>query len=242
MISETELNQRQVAPARLRFLACDDGKSSTNDMRKIQRVTGTSSPENGDTTTDDDSDAEASSRNPHDSPPISSSRHSSAPTFGSKSLSSDRLDLNLVDRPTNAQGQAEPTKNTTPESSKSDPDHQNGVLNEVLSPKLKPRLGRIGGKTKSNKDGETQNQNPILERIPLHVSSEVDTIQVEGSKHHPLFPEALEPSRTGRTSVRLKSPSVPRETSQERANNKREILKRELESKSNARAKKKRKF
>ena len=213
----------------------------TADVEKNQRVTPKSSPENDDTTTDG-SDVEASSRNSQDPPPNSSTRNSLAPNFGSNLLLKDHPDLSLVHKPTIVQEKPDLIKDVAPTILINKPDHGDDGLHEVTSLKARPRLGRIGGKAKGNKESETLNQTDILEQIRSHESNEVDTMQAEESERHLLNPEISESTRIARTSVRSKSPSGPRETSQERANIKRETLKRELESKSNARVRKKRKF
>lgn len=210
-------------------------------MEKNQGVTPKSSPENDDTTTDG-SDVEASSRNSQDPPPNSSTRNSLAQTCGSNLLLKDQLDLSLVHRPTLVQEKPDLIKDVAPAILINKPDHEDDGLHGVTSPKPRPRLGRIGGKAKGNKESETLNQTPILEQIRSDESNEVDTMQAEGSERRLLNPEISESTRTARTSVRSKPPLSPRETSQERANIKREILKRELENKSHARVRKKRKF
>lgn len=112
--------------------------------------------------------------------------------------------------------------------------------NTLVAPTSKAKLGRIGGKGKLGKVGGIAS-----------VSGQDDGA-ASTKPHDPVSPtretrdqtDALnksEPERS-RTVQRHPEPSPPRETSQERANRKREQLKRELESKSQATTRKKRKF
>lgn len=133
-----------------------------------------------------------------------------------------------------------------------------------LVPNSKPKLGKIGGK---GKDGSSDTlvataSKPEISKIGgkgrlgriggiVSVSSqsgEVASIEPQNPvsptrerRDQTAAPSILEPERS-RTVQRHTEPSPPRETSQERANRKREQLKRELESKSQATARKKRKF
>ena len=108
--------------------------------------------------------------------------------------------------------------------------------------KPKTRIGKIGGKTNLG----TESSKPAV-ASPTKVTGPMKTkVNTEpGSdrmKQRESILKASEPSRVGRSTVQPRSPSPTRETSQERANRKREQLKRELESKGQASAKKKRKF
>ena len=108
--------------------------------------------------------------------------------------------------------------------------------------KSRPRIGKIGGKanlyTESSKPAvasPTRLTGPMITKVNTETGS--DKTKQRGSTL-----KASEPTRIGRPTVQPRSPSPTRETSQERANRKREQLKRELESKGQAGAKKKRKF
>ena len=106
-------------------------------------------------------------------------------------------------------------------------------------PKSKPKLGKIGGKAKSNIQREVQSSTfesepTKLERLQDGNQQEADTIERKR-------PTAQNGRPTSSTEY-SKTPSPPRATSEERANRKREQLKRELESKSQKAVKKKRKF
>ncbi|KAL9595619.1 MAG: hypothetical protein Q9219_006325 [cf. Caloplaca sp. 3 TL-2023] len=96
-----------------------------------------------------------------------------------------------------------------------------------LSPKFKGVLGRIGGGSKPSMPPSK----PVIGRIG-------------GAKTRESFPEPKpkSPEQRGRPRTEERSSSPIRETSQERADKKREQLKRELEEKSKLGAKKKRKF
>ena len=119
------------------------------------------------------------------------------------------------------------------------------VLNDKMgntAAKPKPRIGKIGGKTNS----DTKSSKPALAsptkakghmKIKKHTKSNSDRTNEQES-----IPKASEPARVGRATVQPRSPSPTKETSQERANRKRVMLKRELESKGQAAARKKRKF
>lgn len=95
------------------------------------------------------------------------------------------------------------------------------------SPRVKGVLGRIGGPSK-----------------PSVSPSKPKLGQVGGSTKHtePPIPASRSPEPRGRPLKQPESPPSPRETSRERADRKREQLKRELEEKSKLGAKKKRKF
>ena len=108
-------------------------------------------------------------------------------------------------------------------------------------PKSKSKLGKIGGNAKLGKIGGIgfaagQNQGATLNQPEKSVSPKFEAVdQIVAHK-------TSERERKGRSDQLLRDHSPPRETSQERANKKREKLKRELESKSQAVTKKKRRF
>lgn len=108
-------------------------------------------------------------------------------------------------------------------------------------PTSKPKLGKIGGKGKLGKVGGTgsvydQNKGIPANRPEGRVSPKCE------ARDETAASKSSEPERKGRTVEQPLEPSPPRETSQERANRKREQLKRELERKSQAASKKKRRF
>lgn len=108
-------------------------------------------------------------------------------------------------------------------------------------PTSKPKLGKIGGKAKLGKIGSTgsvasQYDGATSKRPGNPVSPEPEAIGQNAA------PKISERQSRGRADLPLREPSYPRETSQERANRKREQLKRELESKSQVVTKKKRRF
>ncbi|KAL8763909.1 MAG: hypothetical protein Q9184_000352 [Pyrenodesmia sp. 2 TL-2023] len=96
-----------------------------------------------------------------------------------------------------------------------------------LSPKARGVLGRIGGPSK-----------------PIVPPSKPKLGQIGGTAKDgkPPVPVTQSPEPRGRPLKQPESPPSPRETSRERADRKREQLKRELEEKSRLGAKKKRKF
>lgn len=108
-------------------------------------------------------------------------------------------------------------------------------------PKSKGKLGRIGGKTNPEKRRELKDK-PISGRLPvLDDTSRATSVDTE-SKKKEQAPRETASAAVGRILTQPRASVTPRETSQERANNKREQLKRQLETKSNATVKKKRKF
>ena len=106
----------------------------------------------------------------------------------------------------------------------------------------KPRIGKIGGKTNMNTErGKPAVASPTRVTGPMITQVNIEPVS-DRTKQRRGTLKASEPVRIGRPTVQTRSPSPMRETSQERANRKREQLKRELESKGQASAKKKRKF
>ena len=140
------------------------------------------------------------------------------------------------------------------------------AMTHVLS-KSKPMLGRIGGKTKDSsaevpalptskpKLGDFGGKGKLgkvggIRSVSGHDDDDDDASNKEKNPVGPNLEKSdqhaetktRESERTGRTVQRPQEPSPPRETSQERANRKREQLKRELDKKSQAGPKKKRRF
>lgn len=113
---------------------------------------------------------------------------------------------------------------------------------EILAvPTLKPRLGKIGGKGKPGKVGGTESVSSQNEGAASNKPEESVSPKRE-ARMQTAAATTFDPESRGRTAQQPLEPSFPRETSQERANRKREQLKRELESKSQAATKKKRRF
>ena len=105
--------------------------------------------------------------------------------------------------------------------------------------KQKGKLGKIGGRSKAEK--------PVESKAPLH--NDLDTISDKAEIRVPSRMKDSSPAgkhidaaRAGRASTRAEISSPPRESSRDRANRKREQLKRELELNSSVGAKKKRRF
>ena len=108
-------------------------------------------------------------------------------------------------------------------------------------PRLKSRLGKIGGKKRAEMtdhpqetelevrptSGRPYTENGVPYRIPQSTAATLPSPKT-GSR--------------GRTTTPARSASPPRETSEERANRNREQLKRQLDSKAQAGNKRKRKF
>lgn len=117
-------------------------------------------------------------------------------------------------------------------------------LEDINVPKSKPRLGKIGGRGKPKKASDLSEPND-LPTEPKSISwrdrSQSTTLDTE-EKPRPTIPFNPNPVRKGRASLPLESSSPQRETSQERANSRRERLKRDLEKNATTQAKRKRKF
>lgn len=108
-------------------------------------------------------------------------------------------------------------------------------------PKTKPKLGKIGGKGKLGILGGAGSVSDKNESTPSNRPEDLISPKRE-ARDRSAAPIIAEPERGGRTVQRPPENSPPRETSQDRANRKRAQLKRELESKSQAATKKKRRF
>lgn len=110
--------------------------------------------------------------------------------------------------------------------------------------KPKGVLGKIGGRAKREKESEVQDPPATVEASMPEDNNTIGYVNQRGRQLNQPPPATV----TGLTLYQPRSsppppPSPPpKETSQERANKKREELKRQLESKSNANVKKKRKF
>lgn len=108
-------------------------------------------------------------------------------------------------------------------------------------PKPRGKLGRIGGKTKPEKRSELKDK-PVGGRpIVLDDKIRAASFDTKG-KEDDRVPADIGSTAVDRVLTSPKASLTRRETSQERANNKREQLKRQLENESNAAVKKKRKF
>ena len=106
----------------------------------------------------------------------------------------------------------------------------------------KAKLGRIGGSSKASKDPSSQSAGDGKATAP---SSQQQSPFRPKTKEKATSPRSVEENivsgRSGRAESRYHA-SPPRESSQDRANRKREQLKRELENKGQSGAKRKRKF
>lgn len=108
-------------------------------------------------------------------------------------------------------------------------------------PKIKGRLGRIGGKTKPETQSKIKEKAISKRPAGLDDTTKTSFVDTAGQDEEPV-PADIRSETAGRVMTLPKASASRRETSQERANNKREQLKRRLENKSNATVKKKRKF
>lgn len=107
--------------------------------------------------------------------------------------------------------------------------------------KPKGILGKIGGRAKREKESEVQDP-PATVKANMPKDNNTIGYVSQGGRQLSRPPPATVTSRTLFQPQSSPPPPPPRETSQERANSKREELKRQLEIKSNANVKKKRKF
>ena len=103
----------------------------------------------------------------------------------------------------------------------------NALANNPISTKRKAKLGKIGGISKTNSVARTS--------TPVKVDTKSKPEKSRSALHD-------DHERAGRLIVQGDALTHPRETSQERADRKRAQLKRELEAKSQAGTKKKRRF
>lgn len=117
-------------------------------------------------------------------------------------------------------------------------------IDDVSVPQSKPRLGKIGGKSKPIKSSD-----PIEHRdlpfepksIPSRERRKLTALDA-GDKTCLSLSSDTNPSKKERASLLHELPSPQRETSQERADHRREQLKRNLETAAATPTKKKRKF
>ena len=120
------------------------------------------------------------------------------------------------------------------------PDPNDKMSNITAKPK--PRIGKIGGKNNPDtKISKAALASPAKVAGPMRANMNTRP-DFDRMNERESIVKVSETARAGRVTALPRSPSHFRETSQERANRKREQLKRELESKGQAGAKKKRKF
>ncbi len=112
-------------------------------------------------------------------------------------------------------------------------------LQVTAIPKSKPRLGKIGGRGKPGKVCDLSGPDNGSTKP---YSRKAGDLNIEERPCVTIPTDSVDSLRKGRASLPLDSPSPKRETSMERANNRREQLKRELEKNSVSHMKKKRKF
>lgn len=117
-------------------------------------------------------------------------------------------------------------------------------IDDVPAPKSKPRLGKIGGKgnlIKSSDPNEHKTSTFEANSIPSRDRRKPTALDGEDQAYLSL-PSDSDQLRKERASFPEKLPSPQRETSQERADHRREQLKRDLEATSITPIRKKRKF
>ncbi|KAL8937442.1 MAG: hypothetical protein Q9211_003687 [Gyalolechia sp. 1 TL-2023] len=152
---------------------------------------------------------------------------STAPETTSDGSTTETSDDDLDSVPPKARESEESSKPVVEHNNSSSNGTSVGKSSQHQSLKPKGMLGRIGGAPKPS----LPSSKPKLGRIGRM-----------GNTARPQKPESKSPEPRARSPVQKGSSSPLRETSQERADKKREQLKRELEEKSRLGAKKKRKF
>jgi len=123
-----------------------------------------------------------------------------------------------------------PQANIEKHSPRESPEATSRVPQSVSIAKAKPKLGRIGGQ-----------QKVVISSSPTKSNAETSGPGVSTANN---LSSSVNPERIGRESPRksFSPPAAERETSQERADRKRLQLRRDLEEKSRAPARKKRRF
>ena len=196
----------------------------------------TDSDEN-DSTTDESNDDLQPSR----SKPVPSGENEALATNTNNCMQSEPMDLDDNDLTASSlkidenPAKAHPVLKSKQKLGKIGGKGKDSPLEAPVMPTLKPKLGKIGGKGKlsdiglaSAHNGSNASKNQEDAASPKQKAT--DSIATPKSE------------RRGRTAEQPPEPSPPRETSQERADRKRAQLKRELENKSHAAVKKKRRF
>jgi hypothetical protein len=211
----------------------------------------------GDTTTDESDKNLDSSVLDHNARKKSVQRSSA---IFSRSSSAAKVDLSTLKAKKPSEHQIKPDVPTQgpleSHRANSDEEHNNMKFSKVAAPgsedlgprstpKSKPKIGKIGGRGKLEKASDLSGPKNIAvepKSIPSRNGRNTATLDTENKPVFALPADHVDPSRNRRGSLPPQSPSPPRETSQERANNRREHLKREIERNAKAGSKKKRKF
>lgn len=212
----------------------------------ITSIPGKEDPDKDDSTTDE-SDGDLQSANSKPLPSCTADTVVSGYVNDSKGILSEPMDLDDDDLTAHASdidnGSAKThlVSNSKQRLGKIGGKEKDSSPQISAAPTLKPKLGKIGGKNKLGKSGgagsvSSQNEVAASKKPEDPASPKSETKDQNAAR------KVLEPERRSRTVQQTPEPSPPRETSQERANKKREQLKRELESKSQAATKKKRRF
>lgn len=230
LTTKSKLNQE--CPAHSEYSENKNNEEIANDLINDHQVAKKLATESDDTTTDD-SDGEVLTKSNQEPPQSSVSKPSQALLSGLSMLSNDD-GLNLVHRATNFGGASNVSRDNTL-SSTNDDTREDGILDLSILLKPKPRLGKIGGRTEKDKSDEA------LERDAFAYPN-LPHDRDEGSQRQPSARSVSASSKTGQTPDKTDTSIVLQGTCQERANYKRESLKRELEIQGGIQAKKKRKF
>lgn len=240
------MSKRQSTPTKSSIQTPRRHGLTTDTGPKISSSLGKTDLDEGGSTTDASNDDPQSSH----SKPLPSRKEdalASSPTNEAKDIESELLDMDDDGLTASASDMDDtPAKTHLEPKSKQKLGRIGGKIKSISPeaptvPAPKAKLGKIGGKSKLGKVGGagsaySQNEGtaPKVQEDPLSPKQETND-RIVGSK-------SKDPITRARTVQQPPEPSPPRETSQERANRKRAQLKRELEDKSQAAVKKKRRF
>ena len=237
------MSQRQSTPTKFSTKTSERQGLKGDTELKISDNSGEKSPDENGSTTDDSDDNLQPSR----SKPLSSGGDealASSPENNTKCMQSEQMDLDDESSSASASdidkspAKTHPILKTRQKLGKIGGKGKDYSPDAPAIPTSKPKLGKIGGKGKGVGLGlsSSQNESNAWKNEEDIVSSKQE------STDRLAAPSSMEPERRSRTAEQPREPSPPRETSQERADRKRAQLKRELENKSHAAVKKKRRF
>ena len=237
------MSQRQSTPSKFSVKTLErQGLVGDTELKSSDNL-GEKNPDENDSTTDESDDNLQPSR----SKPVPSGEDealASSPESNTKYMHSEQMDLDDESLSASASdidkspAKTHPIQKSRQKLGKIGGKGKDGSPDAPAIPTSKPKLGKIGGKGKGSGVGLVSGQNKSTA-----LTSQEDSVSSKQGATDPLAaPMSMEPERRGRTAEQPPEPSPPRETSQERADRKRAQLKRELESKSHAAVKKKRRF
>ena len=236
------MSQRQSTPSKISIKELErQGLVGGTELKSSDNL-GEKNPDENDSTTDESDDNLQPSRS-KTLPSGEDEALASSPESNTKCMHSEQMDLDDESLSASAsdidksRAKTHPMQKSRQKLGKIGGKGKDGSPDAPAIPTSKPKLGKIGGKGKGSGVGLVSSQNKSTA-----LTSQEDSVGSKQGATDPLAaPMSMEPERRGRTAELPPEPS-PRETSQERADRKRAQLKRELESKSHAAVKKKRRF